>query len=369
MKLLSLFFLSVGVISSAYSYQNKDIDLKKIRLPAGFEISVYANVPNARSMTLSPSGVVFVGTRSDGRIFAVKDSNKDGKGDIVYELDRNLTMPNGVAFRNGDLYVAEVSRILKYQNIEKSLLSPPEPIIIYNGYPTERHHGWKYIAFGPDGNLYVPVGAPCNVCDGENEIYAAITRLDINNPKPEIIAKGVRNSVGFDWDPLTGDLWFTDNGRDMMGDDIPPCELNHLTEIGEHFGFPYCHGGEILDPKFGKRHKCEEFKKPEWKFQAHVAPLGIKFYTGNQFPEKYSNAVFIAQHGSWNRSKKVGYRIMIGFRSGDNIDRMEVFASGWLDDKSQKAWGRPVAFVQMPDGSLLVSDDYADVIYRIAYTP
>lgn len=369
MKVLLTVLVFLGSLSCSHGFQKKFIDLKDIRLPKGFNISIYAYVPNARSMTLSPSGVVFVGTRNEGRIFAVEDTNKDGIGDTVYELDKNLKMPNGVAFRNGDLYVAEVNRILKYQNIEKNLSSPPEPIIIYDGYPTDRHHGWKYIAFGPDGKLYVPVGAPCNVCDKENEIYATITRIDIENPHPEIVAKGVRNTVGFDWDPLTGDLWFSDNGRDMMGDNIPPCELNHLQNIGDHFGFPYCHGGVILDPKYGKEHSCTEYKKPAWKFRAHVAPLGIKFYTGNQFPEKYLNAVFVAQHGSWNRSKKIGYRIMVGFKSGDKIVRMEVFASGWLDDKSQSAWGRPVAFLQMPDGSLLVSDDYADVIYKITYSP
>lgn len=363
------FLAVVTSFKIVYKSSELDLPLDKIKLPPGFAISVYAHVPNARSMALTSTGTLFVGNRSKDKVYAVKDTDGDMVADKTYVIDEGLKMPNGVALKGGDLYVSAVNRILKYENIEKNLDAPPEPKIVFDGYPTERHHGWKYIAFGPEGKLYVPVGAPCNVCDKENDIYATITRLDINNPEPEIIARGVRNSVGFDWDPQTGDLWFSDNGRDMMGDDIPPCELNHLQSIGEHFGFPYCHGGVITDPKYGTDQSCNEYKKPVWKFKAHVAPLGVKFYTGKQFPKKYSNAVFIAQHGSWNRSKKIGYRIMVGFKTGNKIDKMEVFASGWLDDKSQKSWGRPVAFAQMPDGSLLVSDDYADVIYRIAYNP
>lgn len=371
--LILLTSLVLLVVLASYKIASKsneqDLPLDKIKLPPGFTISVYAQVDNARGLVLSEQGTLFVGNRSGDKVYAVKDTDGDMVADKSYVIDKGLKMPNGVALKDGDLYVGAVNRILKYKNIEENLDAPPKPKIVYDGYPTESHHGWKFIAFGPDGKLYVPVGAPCNVCDKENEIYATITRLDVENPEPEIIAQGVRNSVGFDWDPQTGDLWFSDNGRDMMGDDIPPCELNHLQSIGEHFGFPYCHGGVITDPKYGTTESCNEYKKPAWNFRAHVAPLGVKFYTGKQFPEKYSNAVFIAQHGSWNRSKKVGYRIMVGFKTGNKIDKMEVFASGWLDDKSQKTWGRPVAFAQMPDGSLLVSDDYADVIYRIAHNP
>lgn len=362
-------FLMVAFLSVSCAYQSHELPIDKISLPEGFYIEKYASVPNARSMTISPTGVVYVGTRSKGNVYAVVDVNKDGIGDQVYTIDKGLRMPNGVAYKDGDLYVAEVSRILRYKKIDKKLNSPPEPEVVYNGYPTEGHHGWKYIAFGPDGKLYIPVGAPCNVCDEDKEIYASITRIDVSNPHPEVIAHGVRNSVGFDWDPESGDLWFTDNGRDMMGDDIPPCELNHLTKVGQHFGFPYCHGGDILDPEFGKGHNCNEFVKPAWKFTAHVAPLGMKFYTGNMFPAIYKNAVFIAQHGSWNRSVKSGYKVMVGFKEGNNITSMKVFASGWLNDTTQEVWGRPVALLQMPDGSLLLSDDFAGVIYRITYKP
>lgn len=364
-----VFLVAIVSFKIPFKSSEPDLPLDKIKLPPGFTISVYARVDNARGMVLSTQGTLFVGNRSGDKVYAVKDTDGDLVADKTYVIDKGLKMPNGVALKDGDLYVSAVNRILKYEKIEERLDDPPKPKIIFDGYPTERKHGWKYIAFGPDGKLYVPVGAPCNVCEEENDMYATITRLDIENPKPEIIARGVRNSVGFDWDPQTGDLWFTDNGRDMMGDDIPPCELNHLQNIGQHFGFPYCHGGIITDPKYGTAESCKEYKKPAWKFKAHVAPLGVKFYTGKQFPEKYTNAVFIAQHGSWNRTKKIGYRIMVGFKTGNKIDKMEVFASGWLDDKSQKAWGRPVTFAQMPDGSLLVSDDYADVIYRIAYNP
>lgn len=361
--------LLVGFIGVSCAFQNDEVPIERISLPVGFQIKEYARVPNARSMVISPSGVVYVGTRSKGDVYAVLDLNKDGIGDKVYKIDDGLRMPNGVAFKDGDLYVAEVSRILKYVDIEQHLGSPPDPEVVYDKYPTEGHHGWKYIAFGPDGKLYVPVGAPCNVCDEDNEIYASITRIDVSNPKPEVIARGVRNSVGFDWDPETGDLWFTDNGRDMMGDDIPPCELNHLSKTGEHFGFPYCHGGDIPDPKYGKEHPCSEFIIPAWRFTAHVAPLGMKFYTGKMFPTKYKNAVFVAQHGSWNRSVKSGYKVMVGFKEGNEITSMKEFAKGWLNDATQQAWGRPVALLQMADGSLLLSDDYAGVIYRITYTP
>ncbi len=364
-------FVAIALLTSlkfvSLSNLNDALPLEKIKLPKGFSISVYANVPNARAMVLSDNGVLFVGNRSEDKVYAVVDTDGDYKADKTYIIDKNLKMPNGVALKNGNLYVAAVDRILKYENIEKNLNNPPEPKVIFDGYPTEKHHGWKYIAFGQDGLLYIPVGAPCNVCDEENPIYATITRINVDSPSPEIIARGVRNTVGFDWDPISGDLWFTDNGRDMMGDDIPPCELNVATEDGQHFGFPYCHGGEILDPKFGKERTCGEFENPVWKFQAHVAPLGMKFYTGNQFPDTYKNAVFIAQHGSWNRSKKVGYKVMAGIREGSKIASMETFASGWLDDETQMAWGRPVDVLQMPDGSILISDDYADVVYRISY--
>jgi glucose/arabinose dehydrogenase len=348
--------------------QPSDLPIDQIKLPEGFEISVYAEVPNARSMAVSPGGTLFVGNRSEDNVYAVVDTNKDMVADRIYVIDKDLKMPNGVAFKDGDLYVAEVNRILRYRNIESNLDSPPEPEVVFDGYPTERHHGWKYIAFGPDGKLYVPVGAPCNICENEDKpIFASITRIDVDNPKPEIIAHGVRNSVGFDWDPKTGDLWFTDNGRDMMGDDVPPCELNHVKSAGEHFGYPYCHGGTIPDPEFGQGKDCKNYSPPAYKFGAHVAPLGMTFYTGNVFPKDYLNAMFVAQHGSWNRSKKSGYKVMMVQHNGTKATKAITFAEGWLDHESQKAWGRPVDVLGLADGSILISDDYAGVIYRVTY--
>lgn len=361
---LLVFILSAFKINIA---SNKELPLDQIKLPPGFVVAIYAHVPNARSMVLSNDGTLFVGNRSENNVYAVKDTDGDMVADKIYTIAKGLKMPNGVALKNGDLYVATVSRILKFEDIEENLENPPEPIIIYEDYPTERHHGWKYIAFGPDGLLYVPVGAPCNVCNREDNIYASITRINVDNPTPEIVANGIRNTVGFDWDPETGKLWFTDNGRDMMGDDIPPCELNVITNNNQHFGFPFCHGGEILDPKFGKEKLCSDYSGPVWKFGAHVAPLGMSFYEGNMFPGSYKNKIFVAQHGSWNRSKKSGYVIMALDHEGTSVTNAKVFASGWLDEETQKAWGRPVDVITMPDGSMLVSDDYADVIYRISY--
>ena len=351
------------------SEESAEIQLDKIVLPDGFKIEVYANVPNARSMVLSESGTLFVGNRGEDKVYAVRDLDGDNIGEKVDIIDEGLKMPNGVALKDGDLYVAEVSRILKYENIEANLDNPPKAKVVYDGYPTETHHGWKYIAFGPDGLLYVPVGAPCNIClRDDNPIYASITKIDVENPKPEIVASGIRNTVGFDWDPKTGKLWFTDNGRDMMGDDIPPCELNVVSDENQHFGYPFCHGGDILDPEFGADKSCTDYVAPAWKFDAHVAPLGMNFYEGEMFPDEYDNIIFAAQHGSWNRSKKVGYNVMAINHDDTDASKAVPFAYGWLDEETQKAWGRPVDVINMPDGSILVSDDYADVVYRISYS-
>jgi glucose/arabinose dehydrogenase len=341
--------------------------LELIKLPAGFTIEVYAdNVPNARQLALSPSGTLFVGTREDGRVFAVVDRNKDQKADEVITIARGLNMPNGVAFKDGALYVAEVGRVTRYDGIEGQLASPPKPVVVNDSYPGERHHGWKFIAFGPDGFLYVPVGAPCNVCERlDNPRYASITRMKADGSSVEVFASGVRNSVGFDWHPGTGQLWFTDNGRDMLGDDVPPCELNHAPKAGLHFGFPYCHGGTIADPEFGTKRRCSEFVPPAQALGAHVAPLGMRFYTGQMFPAEYRNRIFIAEHGSWNRSRKVGYRLVTVTLDGDTVTSHEPFATGWL--QGEEEWGRPVDVLVMPDGALLVSDDRAGVIYRITY--
>ncbi len=339
-----------------------------VNLPEGFQIDVFAEVENARSLAISPSGVIYVGNRGKDKVYALRDIDGDWKADEKYIIDSGLRMPNGVAFKDGDLYVSAVSKILKYPNIETELKNPPKPQVIYSDYPTTRHHGWKYIAFGPDGKLYVPVGAPCNICERKEEIFASITRMNPDGTDIEIVAHGIRNTVGFGWNPETGNLWFTDNGRDNMGDELPPCELNKLTKKGQHFGYPYCHGDSVSDPKFGSKRKCSEFTKPEFNFKAHTAPLGMTFYSGDMFPKEYKGDVFVAQHGSWNRSSKIGYRIMRVYIENGKAVKSEVFADGWLNETTQNQTGRPVDVLQMPDGSLLVSDDYGDKIYRISYS-
>jgi glucose/arabinose dehydrogenase len=346
--------------------RSEELPLHLLTLPPGFTISVYARkVPNARSMALSPNGTLFVGTRSAGNVYAIVDHNGDQKADEVITLAEGLNMPNGVAFRDGALYVAEINRILRFDNIEAQLRKPPQPTVVNDSYPRDRHHGWKFIRFGPDGLLYVPVGAPCNICERRDERYASITRLRPDGTGGEVFAHGIRNSVGFDWHPLTQELWFTDNGRDMLGDDIPPDELNHAPQPGLHFGFPYCHGGEIADPEFGKKRPCTAFTPPDMQLGPHVAALGMRFYTGSMFPEPYHNQIFIAEHGSWNRSVPLGYRVTLVHLDGNRAVHYETFAEGWL--QGGRPWGRPVDVLVMPDGALLVSDDYAGAIYRINY--
>lgn len=341
-------------------------ELSHIKLPEGFSISVYAdNIKNARSMTLSPTGVLFVGNRSGGSVYALVDEDKDYKADKVYTIASGLFMPNGVAFRNGSLYVAEVNRILRYDDIENKLSSPPKPVVIRDDFPKETHHGWKFIAFGPDGKLYIPVGAPCNVCLEEDERYSSIMRMNPDGTELEVFAHGVRNTVGFSWHPETNELWFTDNGRDMLGDDIPPDELNHAPKKGMHFGFPFLHGSNIIDPDFGKNADFDSFTRPAQELGPHVAALGMRFYTGSMFPAKYRNQIFIAEHGSWNRSKKIGYRVTLVTLDGNKSTGYTTFADGWM--QNEKTTGRPVDIQQLPDGSILVSDDYANKIYRITY--
>lgn len=340
-----------------------------ITLPPGFHIGYYAqNVPNARSMALSPDGTLFVGTRDQGRLYAIRDANQDYVADEVMTLAEGMNSPNGVAFRDGALYVAEINRILRYDNIEASLPELPEPVVINDGYPSDFAHGWKFIRFGPDGRLYVPVGAPCNVCEIDGTPYGKITSIAADGSDYQVYADGVRNSVGFDWHPQTGVLWFTDNGRDSLGDDVPPDELNRAPEAGLHFGFPYCHGGTIPDPEYGSRRSCDEFTPPAQPLGPHVAALGMRFYTGDLFPQEYRNQIFIAEHGSWNRTVPIGYRVSLVRLEGDATVSYEAFAAGWLGEDGQ-VWGRPVDVQVMPDGSLLVSDDLAGAIYRIWYEP
>ncbi|MEO8471649.1 MAG: sorbosone dehydrogenase family protein [Chryseolinea sp.] len=343
------------------------LPLNTIKLPAGFKIEVYAEVENARSMTMSPSGVIYVGNRDKDNVYAIKDTDGDFKADKKWVVAKGLNQPNGVAFDGKDLYIAEISRISKIADIESKLDNPTKPTTVIDDYPKETHHGWKYIAFGPDGKLYVPVGAPCNICESKEEIFASITRLNKDGSGREIFAKGVRNSVGFTWHPVTKQMWFTDNGRDMLGDDTPSCELNVAPKAGMHFGYPYCHEGSIKDPEFGDKRPCSDFTPPADKLGPHVAPLGLKFYTGSMFPASYKNQLFVAEHGSWNRSKKSGYNLSLVKVNGEKASGHEVFASGWMNDTTQKVWGRPVDVLILPDGSMLISDDQANVIYRISY--
>jgi len=354
--------------SPAITGASAGLPLDKIKLPPGFSIGVFAEVDNARSLAISSNGTIFVGNRNEDKVYAIKDINGDGTADKKWTIASGLNMPNGVAFRDGDLYVAEVNRIHKFAGIESKLDNPGKAQIIYDKYPTEAHHGWKYIAFGPDGKLYVPVGAPCNICESKDPVYASITRMNADGTGVEIFASGVRNSVGFTWHPTTKQLWFTDNGRDNLGDDIPPCELNTAPRAGLHFGYPYCHGGFIKDEDFGNKRPCSDFVKPAQNLGAHVAPLGLKFYTGKMFPAEYKNQIILAEHGSWNRSKKSGYKLsLVKVGADSKATSYTTFASGWMDDATQKVWGRPVDVLLLPDGSLLVSDDQANVIYRITY--
>jgi glucose/arabinose dehydrogenase len=349
----------------AITNYSQSLPLEEIILPDGFQIDIYAEVRDARSMTMSPSGVLYVGNKNSGRVYAIKDTDNDFRADKSWIVASRLNMPNGVAFKDGDLYVAEVNRILKFPDVEADLSNPPRAVVVNNQFPKESHHGWKYIAFGPDGKLYVPIGAPCNNCRKEG--FASITRIDGEESVPEIFASGVRNTVGFTWHPKTNELWFTDNGRDHLGDHVPPCELNRAPEKGMHFGYPYCHGGNIQDPDFDQ-YDCSDFTPPVRKLGAHVAPLGLKFYTGDMFPSEYLNNLIIAEHGSWNRSKKNGYRLsLVTIENNTDAVSYSVFARGWLDEKEQEAWGRPVDLLVLNDGSLLVSDDKAGVIYRISY--
>ncbi|WP_129715350.1 sorbosone dehydrogenase family protein [Pedobacter sp. SYP-B3415] len=341
--------------------------LSSIKLPEGFEISVFAKVDNARSMALGDKGTVFVGNRDGKKVYALVDADQDGVAEKTYIVADNLDTPNGVAFRNGTLYIAEISKIWKLENIEDKLQNPPKPVLFFDKLPDKEHHGWKYLAFGPDSKLYIPIGAPCNNCnDSEKDPrFASISRVNEDGTGFEVFAHGVRNSVGFDWHPQTKELWFTENGRDMMGDDQPADELNRAPKAGMHFGYPYVHQGTIIDSEFGKGKNPADYTPPVANLHPHGAALGMKFYTGRMFPDSYKNQVILAEHGSWNRSKPIGYQLsVVKLKDGKSVG-YSTFASGWLKDG--KAWGRPVDVLQLKDGSLLVSDDFADLVYRISY--
>lgn len=338
-----------------------------LRVPPGFRADILVeNVPNARSMALGEGGTLFVGTRSGGTVYAVRDAL--GGNPTVLKFAEGLSMPNGIALHEGALYVAEQKRLIRFPAAEASLDAPPPAEVVDPALPFKGAlHSWKYLAVGPDGKLYVPIGTPCNVCVEPG--FGVILRMNPDGTGREVVASGVRNSVGLAWHPRTRELWFTDNGRDMLGDDVPPCELNRVARTGLDFGFPYCHGGTIADPQFGSAGSCAAAVAPVQALAPHVAPLAVKFYTGRMFPAEYRGQVLIAEHGSWNRSKaagKTGYRVSLVRLKGNEAVSYEPFIEGWL--QGDEVLGRPVDLLVAPDGSLLVSDDQRGVIYRISYT-
>lgn len=344
-------------------------DLSQLTLPPGFRIEVWAEgVDNARSMVRSERGTVFVGTRTAGKVYAVRE--RDGRREVRL-VAQGLNVPNGVAMQDGALFVVENDGVRRFDDIERRVDAAVDNAGVGAGVAVatltaDRWHGWRYAAFGQDRKLYVTLGAPCNVCDKDSEGYSQIVRMNADGSAREVVAHGVRNSVGLAWHPRTHELWFTDNGRDMLGDDVPPCEINRVRKVGEHFGFPFCHAGNITDPEFGKLGRCDDTVAPVQRLGAHVAPLGLKFYSGTQFPREWRGRLLFAEHGSWNRSSKVGYRLAMLRFDGDRVAGYENFVSGWLRPDG-KVVGRPVDLLQWPDGSLLVSDDLAGVIYRITY--
>jgi len=341
-----------------------ETNLKAIKLPKGFKISVYASgVPSARQMAWGDKGTLFVGSFGAGSVYAITDNG--GKKEVKTIL-KDMIMPTGIAFRDGALYVADIGKILKYENAEANVGNMPAAKVVYDDMPSYIPHGWKYLTFDKQGWLYVPLGPPCNICLPPTGV-SQIRRVNPNTGEAEIMAIGVRNSVGGDIDPRSGDYWFTENARDWVSDDLPSDKLNHISKLGQHFGYPYCHQGNLPDPKYAMGHKCSEFSPPALNLGAHVAPLGMKFYTGKQFPADYTNSMLIAEHGSWNRHKYTGGRIMrvVADANGKNA-KQEVFASGWING-DQSYTGRPADILLAPDGSILVADDWAGAIYRISY--
>ena len=339
-----------------------EIPIDKLKVPPGFKVSLWAHgLNNARVMTWGDKGTLFVSSRVAGNVYAVQD--RGGQREVKV-IAKGLNLPNGIAFKDGTLYVAEVSRITRMTGIEDKLDSPPPMEVVYDTLPKDLPHGWKYLAFGPDGKLYFNIGAPCNVCVPP-DTHANISRVNADGTGFEYVAHGVRNSVGFDWHPVTRELYFATHARDWLGEDVPSDRLDVASKKGMHFGFPFCHQGDILDPEFGRGRSCGEFVKPLLKTGPHVAGNGVQFYTGTMFPGEYKNRLFLAQRGSWNRTQKSGFRVMTVTLNAGGAPKYEVFAEGWL--QGNEIWGRPVYTQQMKDGSLLISDDYAGAIYRVAY--
>ena len=345
------------------------VPLNRIKVPTGFKVDVYAHgMPGARTMLRGEKGTIFVGSRTIGRVYAITE--KDGKRDSKIIL-QGMNSPNGLAMRDGSLYVFAINKVLRYDKIEDNLDKLPEPVDLSAAFnlPGDAQHGWKFVAFGPDGKLYVPVGANCNICEINPATHAHIRRYNPDGTGMEIVARGVRNTVGFDWHPVTKELWFTDNGRDWAGEDGPEDELNRLPKNieGAFFGFPYCHANGVADPDIGKPKSCEGVTLPAALMGPHAAALGMKFYTGAMFPEKFKNAAFVARHGSWNRSKRFGYDVVVAIPQKNGKAKVEPFMTGLLDQEKNAFLGRPTHVMQMPDGALLVSDELSGVLYRISY--
>jgi glucose/arabinose dehydrogenase len=345
-----------------------DLPVGKLRVPPGFKVEVWADgVPEARSLALGDQGTVFVGNRNLSNVYAIVD--KDGKREVKTVL-KGLNSPNGIVFDKGTLFVAERHRITRYDGIESKLDAAPQPVVVIDNLdPTKQAgHFWKYLAMGPDGKLYFNIGSPQNTTM-PTYMQAAIVRVDPAKGTMENYAQGVRNSVGMAFHPKTKQLWFTEHARDWLGDELPSDELNVVSAKGEHFGFPYCYQGDFLDPDYGKDRSCAEFTPPKLNLGAHVAPLGMRFYTGNMFPAAYKNSIFIAQHGSWNRTVKQGYNVVRVTFDARGKAKSEPFLEGFLTDEKADPpmWGRPVDVLQMPDGAMLVSDDYNGIIYRVSY--
>jgi len=372
-----LFTVVTGLLAFGINAADLEQNLKKLKLPPGFHISVYSDqVPGARSLAMSPLGVLYVGTlfaetlgENLGKVYAIVDKDKDGTGETVYTIAEGLNFPNGVAWKDGDLYIAELNRVIKIENIEEKLEGNSQFEVLNDSFPDDFHHGWKYLRFGPDGKLYVPVGAPCNICDRIDDGYSNLYTLSDDGKDKSIYATGIRNTVGFDWHPETEELWFTDNGADGLGDEQPNDELNRAYKSGLHFGYPFCHQGDMQDSEYGKETNCDHFEKPVAMMGPHVAALGMRFYTGQQFPEDYLNQPIVALHGSWNRTPEAGhtgYKIVVPKLDDNELVSMETLVEGWLEADNTR-WGRPVDIEMAGDGSVFISDDFAGVVYRLSY--
>ncbi len=377
MRKLVVIAAAIAAVCVAGAEEAKPLPVEQLKAPKGFKTALYASgMKSARSLAVGDKGTVFVGTRNnpEGVVYALVDADGDHVAEKTLVVAKGLDMPNGVAFHKGTLYIAEQSQISKIENIEANLENPPAPVTVLGGFPLEGFHVWKFVAVGPDEKLYYNIGAPCDACDREvddgdrkaNLRFSTIERCNLDGSGVETVARGVRQSVGITFHPETKELWFTDNGRDKMGDDRPHCELNHLTELGQHFGFPFCHGGDTPDPVLGEKHACSEFVAPAQQLGPHITPLGLRFYTGDMFPKEYKNKLLIALHGSAERSIKLGYDVVqVTVDNNGKCSDYKPFVEGWL--QRGENWGRPVDVQVMADGALLVSDDQAGAVYRVSY--